>query len=69
MIWFVIAVPALSVEGVIIKLHKLLDRSVTITDVSRVKGSIVKCVHDIYGFNPPQFVPGHPIAGSEKKRH
>ena len=62
----VIAVPALSVEGVIIKLHKLLDRSVTITDVSSVKGSIVKCVHDIYGFNPPQFVPGHPIAGSEK---
>lgn len=62
----VIAVPTLSVKGIIIKLHKLLDRSVTITDVSSVKESIVKCVFDIYGFNPPQFVPGHPIAGSEK---
>lgn len=62
----VIAVPTLAVKEIIIKLHKILDGSVTITDVSSVKGSIAKCVHAIYGFNPSQFVPGHPIAGSEK---
>lgn len=38
----------------------------TITDVASVKGSVVKAVLDIYGNLPVQFVPGHPIAGSEK---
>jgi|TARA_B100001093_G_scaffold498741_1_gene547200 3-phosphoshikimate 1-carboxyvinyltransferase len=62
----VIAVPTLAVKEIVIKLHKLLDSSVTVTDVSSVKEFIAICVTNIYGFIPPQFVLGHPIAGSEK---
>jgi len=62
----VIAVPTLAVPSVVSQLKPLLHDSVTVSDVASVKGSVVKAVHDIYHSNPCQFVPGHPIAGSEK---
>ena len=62
----VIAVPTLAVSAIFLELRGLLSETVTITDVSSVKGSVVKSVFDIYGCNPSQFVPGHPIAGSER---
>ena len=62
----VIGVPTLSVPSVIAVCHNFLSDRVTITDVASVKGSVVKAVLDIYGNLPVQFVPGHPIAGSEK---
>jgi len=40
--------------------------TVTITDGASVKGSVVDSVKSVFGHIPPQFVPGHPIAGSEK---
>lgn len=61
-----ISVPTLSVEKVLAQAKKLLDPAVTITDGASVKGSVVDSVKKIYGHIPPQFVPGHPIAGSEK---
>ena len=62
----VIAVPTLAVPAVISQLQPLLSELVTITDVASVKGSVVEAVNEVYRCSPSQFVPGHPIAGSEK---
>ncbi len=62
----VIGVPTLTVPAIVRQLQPLLDPAVTITDVASVKGTVVDAVVDAYGEVPPQFVPGHPIAGSEK---
>ncbi len=62
----VVGVPTLTVPRIIEQLQKHLPTEVAFTDVASVKGSIVTAVKDIYGLVPPQFVPGHPIAGSEK---
>ena len=61
-----IAVPTLSVPAVLIDIQATVDSTVTITDGASVKGSVVDAVKDVFGTMPPQFVPGHPIAGSEK---
>jgi len=61
-----IGVPTLTVPAIIRQLQPLLAETVTITDVASVKGSVVDVVRQVYGGIPPQFVPGHPIAGSEK---
>jgi 3-phosphoshikimate 1-carboxyvinyltransferase len=61
-----IAVPTLSVADSLIEIKALVDSAVTITDGASVKGNILTAVKAIYGEYPQQFVPGHPIAGSEK---
>ena len=62
----VVGVPTLTVPKIISQLREHLAPEVSFTDVASVKGSIVAAVKDIYGSVPEQFVPGHPIAGSEK---
>jgi len=62
----VIGVPTLSVPKVLENCISLLSADVTITDVASVKESVVKSAQDLFGSVPPQLVPGHPIAGSEK---
>lgn len=62
----VIAVPTLSISDILLSIKKHVDRLVTITDVASVKGSVVESATRIFGETPTQFVPGHPIAGSEK---
>ncbi|OUS04794.1 bifunctional prephenate dehydrogenase/3-phosphoshikimate 1-carboxyvinyltransferase [Gammaproteobacteria bacterium 54_18_T64] len=62
----VVGVPTLTVPKIIAQLQEHLAPEVSFTDVASVKGSIVAAVKDIYGSVPAQFVPGHPIAGSEK---
>ncbi len=62
----VVGVPTLTVPNIITQLKEHLAPEVSFTDVASVKGSIVASVKDIYGAVPAQFVPGHPIAGSEK---
>ena len=62
----VIGVPTLTVPVIIRQLQPLLSQAVTITDVASVKGSVVTALKEVYGEIPSQFVPGHPIAGSEK---
>lgn len=37
-----------------------------ISDISSVKQDIIAMVNDVFGEILPRFVPGHPIAGSEK---
>ena len=61
-----IAVPTLAVPATIQQVKDCVSPEVTVTDGASVKGSVVTAVRDIYGAIPPQFVPGHPIAGSEK---
>ena len=62
----VICVPTLTVPNILQVVKDATSSEVTITDVASVKGSVVSSVEAIYGGVPAQFVPGHPIAGSEK---
>lgn len=62
----VVGVPTLTVPKIIAQLKEHLAPEVIFTDVASVKGSIVTAIKAIYGSVPEQFVPGHPIAGSEK---
>ncbi|MGB2115635.1 MAG: bifunctional prephenate dehydrogenase/3-phosphoshikimate 1-carboxyvinyltransferase [Porticoccaceae bacterium] len=62
----VIGVPTLSVTQVLEECISKLSPDVTITDVASVKESVVNSAKDLFGSVPPQLVPGHPIAGSEK---
>ncbi|RLA43217.1 MAG: bifunctional prephenate dehydrogenase/3-phosphoshikimate 1-carboxyvinyltransferase [Gammaproteobacteria bacterium] len=62
----VIGVPTLTVPAILKTICEYLPKGVTFTDAASVKGSVVSAVHDIYGRIPAEFVPGHPIAGSEK---
>ncbi len=61
-----IGVPTLSVPDSVATIQALVDPEVTVTDGASVKGSVLDAVQDAYGKLPEQFVPGHPIAGSEK---
>lgn len=61
-----IGVPTLSVPGILADCQRLLDPAVTISDVASVKGSVIEAATALYGGMPVQFIPGHPIAGSEK---
>jgi len=62
----VIAVPTLSVSATLAPLGEVMARDVSVTDVASVKGSVVAAAESLFGVVPPQFIPGHPIAGSEK---
>jgi prephenate dehydrogenase len=62
----VIAVPLDSYGGVFEKIRNHLDSSAVITDVGSAKGSVVEDVRRVFGKLPAGFVPGHPIAGTEK---
>lgn len=61
-----IAVPTLSVNAVLEEIKSCVEDTVTITDGASVKGSVQRAAESVFGAVPPQFVLGHPIAGSEK---
>lgn len=62
----VVAVPVRATESVLIELQLHLPGSCVVTDVGSVKGSFIKAVESVWGYVPSNFIPGHPIAGSEK---
>ncbi|MGV6816027.1 MAG: prephenate dehydrogenase [Thiotrichales bacterium] len=62
----VLAVPVGSVEAVCRQIAGTLDERAVITDVGSVKGDVVAQVAKALGEVPARFVPGHPIAGTEK---
>jgi len=62
----VIAVPTLSVPATLAQLGEIMARGVSVTDVASVKGSVVAAATDLFGSMPDAFIPGHPIAGSER---
>lgn len=60
----VLAVPVLAMETVLRSFPEQLPH--VITDVGSVKQPILDAFQSIFGSVPDQFVPGHPIAGSEQ---
>ena len=62
----VLAVPILAMEKTLQQLHQLELQQVIVTDVGSSKTQLRQAVLEIFGEVPPEFVFGHPIAGSEK---
>lgn len=62
----VVAVPLGAIEPVLRAIVPHLAPAAVVTDVGSAKGSVVADVERIYGYIPPNFVPGHPIAGTEQ---
>jgi prephenate dehydrogenase len=62
----VLGVPLGSMRSVLGAIRPALADGAIITDVGSAKGSVVADAKAVFGHVPPQFVPGHPIAGTEK---
>lgn len=62
----VVAVPVLSVGGVLSTLREHGRPDMVITDVASVKGQVSREAGEALGAMAARFVPGHPIAGSEQ---
>ena len=62
----VLAVPVKAMENLIEELAPHLREHTLLTDVGSVKGNVVAAAYRVFGTPPGGFVPGHPIAGSER---
>lgn len=62
----VVAVPVLSVESMLARIKDTLNASTIVTDVGSAKGIVIEALQALYQEVPRNFVPGHPIAGSEQ---
>ena len=62
----VVAVPLGAMYKVFAAIADHLPEHCVLTDVGSSKGSVIGDVRRIFGEAPPTFVPGHPIAGTEK---
>ncbi len=61
-----IAVPTLSMRPLLEILKDVASPGCIIADAASVKGSVIEDVQAVFGEIPSCFVPGHPIAGSER---
>ncbi len=61
-----IAVPTLSVRPILALMKEFLPEHCVVTDAASVKGSVIKDIKEVFNAIPSLFVPGHPIAGSER---
>ena len=61
-----LAVPILTMERLLARLAGLDLGNAIITDAGSAKGNIVAAARAAFGARIDRFVPGHPIAGSEK---
>ena len=62
----VLAVPVKAMEKVLVQVAPHLSKNTVLTDVGSVKGNIIAAAYDVFVTPPAGFVPGHPIAGSER---
>lgn len=62
----VLGVPTLTVADYLAQIEQHRKPGSVVTDVASVKGEIVAMFEKTLGSMPDWFVPGHPIAGSEK---
>ena len=62
----VLAMPVNATEAALQAIKGALKAGAIITDVGSTKGSVVAAAERVFGVVPQGFVPGHPIAGSEK---
>ena len=61
-----LAVPLGAMRSTLEQMRGHLLPSAVITDGGSAKGSVVNDCRAVFGEVPPAFVPGHPIAGTEK---
>ena len=61
-----LAVPILAMEKLLTLLSRLDLGHAVLTDVGSAKGNVVRVAREAFGQALPNFVPGHPIAGSEQ---
>ena len=64
--FIIISVPIMAIRSMLEAIRPALSDSAVITDVGSVKGSVVADMQSVFGEGFERFVPGHPIAGSEK---
>jgi len=62
----VLAVPVGAIKPVLSAIKDKMKPNVILTDVGSTKASVIADVKAILGHVPSGFVPGHPIAGTEK---
>jgi len=62
----ILSVPILATYDILRSIHSVLSNTTVITDVGSVKGCVAEDVRRVFGADLPNFVLGHPIAGSEK---
>jgi prephenate dehydrogenase len=62
----VLAVPLGAMESVLRSIAPHIKQGAVITDVGSAKGSVVAAAQAVFSTVPSHFVPGHPIAGTEK---
>lgn len=61
-----LAAPIGSTETLLRAMAPALDGTTVVTDAGSVKGNVVAAARAVFGELPNWFVPGHPIAGSER---
>ncbi|MDB5968083.1 MAG: Prephenate dehydrogenase [Hydrocarboniphaga sp.] len=62
----IVAVPVLHTVEALTAIRGAMAAGTVVTDVGSTKQSVVADVESVFGELPPWFVPGHPIAGTEK---
>lgn len=62
----VLATPVGSMQEIFAAVASYLDKDAIVTDVGSVKGAVVAAARTALGKNLSAFVPGHPIAGTER---
>ncbi len=62
----VVAVPVLRTAEAFAAIASSLAPGCVVTDVGSTKQSVLRDVVSVFGELPPWYVPGHPIAGTEK---
>lgn len=62
----VVAVPLGAMQSVFEKIASVITDDMVITDVGSAKGSVIKAAQAAFKIVPDTFIPGHPIAGTEK---
>jgi prephenate dehydrogenase len=61
-----VSVPLGAMGGVFAAIRGALDKGAVVTDGGSAKGCVVDDMRKAMGTTPPWFVPGHPIAGTER---
>lgn len=62
----VLAVPLGAMESIFKIIAPHIKENTVLTDVGSAKGSVVHAAENAFGVLPPNLVPAHPIAGTEK---
>lgn len=60
-----IATPVGSFEAILSQVKLSMKSDAIITDAGSTKSSVIKAAQKVFNHIPPNFVPGHPIAGTE----